>query len=75
MTRITTRGAGTTGPPELVLRCPACGGDVKLPKAEIFAGRRVGCLHCGEESWLDREDGPEGPGEWVLAPPSLEDTA
>lgn len=56
--------AGKTA--SLLLQCPACGELVMLDASKAFAGRRVGCLHCGEEAWLDQENSDDGPGPWVL---------
>ena len=50
------------------LGCPGCYSRVHLEPSELVVGRRVGCLSCGWESWLDRDDGPEGPGPWMLLP-------
>lgn len=49
----------------LLLQCPACGELVMLEAPEA-SRRRVGCLHCGEEAWLDLENSDNGPDPWEL---------
>lgn len=71
----TVQGPRAASAASLLLECPACGGQVALPPAEAFGGRRAGCLHCGTESWLDRAEADGSPGPWVLVPDEPEERA
>ena len=35
------------------LDCPECGEDVRINLADLGLGRRVRCVHCGVESYLN----------------------
>lgn len=49
------------------LICPECGEHNRFPSAELVAGKRVGCLHCGAELFVSRyREYPAEPAVWHL---------
>lgn len=54
-----------------LLRCPDCNEVVMVSTSELAVGRRIRCLHCGEEGRL-APDWPEDQGGegryWIMVP-------